>query len=147
MSNPCHRIDIEPASLGERGQRYLVRHAGAVLVASSRTPEFDACRVLLAKGITGQLEVWHTGAAFPALGLDITKGAGLTVEESDRVGPRFARWQSRSEGLAANAVSASGASPRTAADKIRLGKPPAQQDRPENRPARANFRFETATTA
>src|SRR5262245_11383899 len=87
MSNACHRIDIEPASLGERGRRYLVRHAGAVLVASSRNPEFDACRVLLAKGITGQLEVWHTGGAFPAMGLDITKGAGSTVEESDRGGP------------------------------------------------------------
>src|SRR5262245_12917254 len=121
MSNTCHRIDIEPVSLGQRGQLYLVRHAGAVLVASTRSPEFDACRLLLAKGISGKVEVWHEGAVFPAMRLDIEKGASLTVEESDRVGPRFARWYPRSEEMAANAVSSPDVSLRTADSEIRVG--------------------------
>src|SRR5262245_16144001 len=76
-----------------RCRRYLVRYVGTVLVTSSRNPEFDACRVLLAQGISGKLEVWHKGAPFPSVCLDIAKGASLTVEESDRIGLRFARWQ------------------------------------------------------
>jgi hypothetical protein len=31
MSHACHRIDIEPVSIGDRGRRYGVHHAGAVL--------------------------------------------------------------------------------------------------------------------
>jgi hypothetical protein len=121
MSN-SHRIDIEPISLGQRGQLYRVRHAGAVLIQSSRNPEFEACRLLLAKGISGKVEVWHWGAVFPAMRLDIEKGARLTVEEGDRVGPRFARWYPRSEEVAANAASSSDVSPRTAGNEILVGR-------------------------
>jgi hypothetical protein len=51
------RIEIEPVSLVERGERYRVRYAGTVLIESSRNPEFDACGALLAKGIAGHMEV------------------------------------------------------------------------------------------
>lgn len=133
-----HRIDIERISLGQRGHLYRVHHAGAVLIPSSRNPEFDACRELLLKGFSGQLECFHVGAECPALRLDIAKGARLTVEDSDRVGPRFARWRPRSE-EATDAVSCSGASPRTAENEIQVGGWPPQKDRPESRPARGTY--------
>jgi hypothetical protein len=120
------RIYLKPTSLGERGQRYCAINDGVTLIESSRTPEFDAARALLAKGITGQLEVWHNGAAFYAMRVDIAKAAGLTVEESDRIGPRFARWRPRSEETA-NAVSCSDHSSRTGADEIQVGRHPDQR--------------------
>jgi hypothetical protein len=122
MSN-SHRIDIEPISLGQRGHLYRVYHAGAVLIPSSRNPEFDACRLVLANGIVGQLVIWHLGAKFPAMRIDIVKGAGLTVEDSDCVGPRFAPWRPRSED-AANALPSSAVSSRTAEDQLPVGSGP-----------------------
>jgi hypothetical protein len=86
-----HRITIEPTNLGEGGQRYRVNYAGNVLVDSSRYPEFDACRALLALGLTGKVEVWRPGAAFPAMRIDIERGARLTVSETEDHGPRMVR--------------------------------------------------------
>ena len=85
MSN-THRIEIEPTSLGDSGQRYLVRHTGTVLIESSRNPEFDGARALLNKGVSGSLEVWRPNSSSPAMRIDIVVAAGLTVEDSDRVG-------------------------------------------------------------
>ena len=52
-----HRIDIEPIRVGDRGYRYRVTFAGSVLIKNTRNPEYDACRALLAKGVTGRLEL------------------------------------------------------------------------------------------
>lgn len=112
-----HRITIEPLGIGDHGQRYSVHHGDIVLVQSTRDPEFDACRALLAKGLTGRLEIWRHGTTFPAMRLDIAMGAGLTVEESDRIGPRFARWRPFPEEANINGIFRSDGSPRTAADK------------------------------
>lgn len=90
------RIEIEPASLGDRGQRYRVLHEGRELVSSSPAPEFDACRALLAIGTTGMLEIWRRGVAYPAMRLDIEKGAKLAVSEGDH-GLRLIRWRPFSE--------------------------------------------------
>jgi hypothetical protein len=87
------RIEIEAVGLRERGLRYRVMYAGAVLIKSTRNPEFDACRALLALGITGRLEVWRPGKAHHDLQLDIAKGAGLTVRETEEEGPYIARWR------------------------------------------------------
>jgi hypothetical protein len=95
------RIEIETAGLGERGQRYRVLYAGKVLIETTRVPEFDACRALVELGISGRLEVWHKGASFAAMRLDIDSCAGWTAEESDRIGPRLARWEPRPERAAA----------------------------------------------
>jgi hypothetical protein len=54
-------IVIEPTTFGERGQRYRVTYLGGVLVESSRNPEFDARRALLARRITGRMEVRRPG--------------------------------------------------------------------------------------
>lgn len=88
-----HTIEIEPTTLSERGQRYRVTHLGSVLVESSRNPEFDACRALLARGTTGRLLVKGAGAAAHHLALDIEQGAGLTTREGDADGLRLVRWE------------------------------------------------------
>jgi len=135
MSN-SHRIDIEPISLGQRGQLYRVHHAGAVLMQSSRNPEFDSCRLLLAKGMVGQLEVWHLGGRFPAMRIDIAKGAGLTIEDSDRCGPRFGLRRKRSQETLEDAISRSAEGSRNGANQILVGKPSQKNRPPQSRPPR-----------
>ena len=115
------RIYLEPASLGERGQRYRVIHKGVTLIEGSRNPEFDACRALLALGITGPLESWHKDAHFAAMFLDIEKGARLTVQESEHIGPRFISWSPPPGELRSDCVSRVGGSARTAANEIQVG--------------------------
>ena len=89
-----HKITIEPTNIrGERGQHYRVIYKGAILIEDTRNPEYDACRVLLAMGITGKLETWRPDRQAPCLRLDIEKGARVTVEEGQRGGPRLRRWE------------------------------------------------------
>jgi len=95
MSN-CPRIWIEATGLGGRGQRHCVTHNGVTLIESTKNPEFDSTRELLALGVIGPVEVWRSGTSFPAMRLDIEKAAKLTIEESDRVGPSFARDEKES---------------------------------------------------
>ena len=45
-------------------------------------PEFEACRVLVARGITGRLETWRIGKTHP----DMT--GRWTVVENDKEGQR-----------------------------------------------------------
>jgi hypothetical protein len=52
-----------------------------------------------------------------AMRFDVEKAAKLTIEEGDRSGPRFARWQPRSEEANENSVSTSGGYARTAGDE------------------------------
>jgi hypothetical protein len=109
-----HRIEIEPISLGDRGYRYRATYAGDVLIESRRAVEFDACRALLAMGITGKLQVWRRGATFPAMTLDIEKAAGLTVVETETEGPRFTRWRPFSGDRVADAPPSRAGSPSAA---------------------------------
>jgi hypothetical protein len=53
MTAKTHHITIEPTTIrGERGQYYRVYFEGAVLIEEP----FEACRALVARGITGRLE-------------------------------------------------------------------------------------------
>jgi len=79
-------------TLGDRGQRYRVTYLGGVLLESTRNPEFDPCRALLAQGVTGYLEVWRIGRSAPDAKLDIERGAMLTTEEGDRQTLRVVGW-------------------------------------------------------
>lgn len=79
-----HSIEIAAKGRG----RYIVRHAGRVLIASTSDPEHDACRLLLAMGCMGTLQTRWRGSEVVALRLDIVTGAGLMV----RAG-RFKRLQ------------------------------------------------------
>jgi hypothetical protein len=104
-----HRIYIEPTTIrGERGQYYRVYCQGAVLIDETWNPEFEACRVLLARGFLGRLEVWRLGKDHPDMVVrDIATAAEWTVEENEKSGPRFVRWKPRPEHLLPNAVSLS----------------------------------------
>ncbi len=60
-----------------------------VLIEDSWNPEFEACRVLVARGITGRLETWRTGKTHPdMIAPDIEEGARWTVVEKDKEGQR-----------------------------------------------------------
>src|SRR5262245_15334886 len=133
------RIEIESCGLGHRGQLYRVHYAGAVLVESSRNPEFDGARALAAKGITGRVEVWRRGGTSPAMAFDIEKAARLTVKEGDKDGLRFARWQPHPEPAGANAVSCRPVESRTAGDASPATYPPRKKSAVFDRPQRPNL--------
>ena len=65
--SPPHKIIIEHIGKG----RYSVHHADETLIGATRQPEFDACRALLARGITGRLETWRHDVPYPCMRLDI----------------------------------------------------------------------------
>src|SRR5262245_13975124 len=100
MGNLPHKIFIEPTTIrGERGQYYRVHFQDAVLIDETWNPEFEACRALLARGVTGPAEVWRYGKDHPDMLIrDIAKAAEWTVEENEKHGPRFVRWRPRPEG-------------------------------------------------
>ena len=87
------RVELEPIGLTEHGRRYRVTYAGETLVEGRRNPIFDACRALLARGITGRLEVWRWGKASADMQLDIERGAGLAICETATVSLRVVPWQ------------------------------------------------------
>jgi hypothetical protein len=76
---------------GAKGTIYCATYAGEVLIAACR-PEFDACRALLARGITGRLEMRRPGRPTWDLAVDIEDGAGLTVRETETEGQRIVHW-------------------------------------------------------
>src|SRR5262249_3849430 len=100
-SNVTRKIFIEPTSIrGDKGQYYRVHYEGGVLIDETWNPEFEACRALLARGVTGRLEVWRAGKDYPdMLVRDIAKAAEWTVVENEQHGPRFARWRPLPERL------------------------------------------------
>ena len=101
MAVKAHRIVIETTSIrGERGQYYRVHFEGAVLIEDTWNPEFEACRALVARGVTGRLETWRTGKTVP----DIEEGARWTVVENDKEGPVIKRWEPFPEHLQPDAV-------------------------------------------
>jgi hypothetical protein len=76
------RVELEPIGLTEHGRRHRVTYAGETLIEGRRNPIFDACRALLARGITGRLEVWRRGNTDADMQLDIARGADLAIWES-----------------------------------------------------------------
>ena len=103
-----HKISIERTNIrGERGQHYKVIYNGAILIEDTRNPEYEACRMLLAMDITGRLETWRPDRQAPCLRLDIEKGARVTVQEGQRVGPRLKRWVAHPDAANLDAISCS----------------------------------------
>jgi hypothetical protein len=89
---PVHRIDVTVVKYGERGPVYRVMYAGEVLRARARCPLFEACRALLAKGITGRLELWRPGKTTFDVACDVEVGAQHTIIETAEVSLRLAKW-------------------------------------------------------
>ena len=67
-------IELEPTTVGERGQRFRVHYAGGVLIESTPDPERDACRALIALGITGTLRTRWRGAKHWSMQLNVVTG-------------------------------------------------------------------------
>jgi hypothetical protein len=85
------RIVIEPTSIrGEHGCHYRVTHDGEVLIEDTWTPEYDAARALVARGVTGRVEVWRDGKV--ASTMDVERAAGTTIVENSNAGPRLSQW-------------------------------------------------------
>jgi hypothetical protein len=102
------RIELEPIGLTEHGRRYRVTYAGETLVEGRRNPIFDACRALLARGITGRLEVWRRGKTIADMQLDIERDARLAILETATETLRVVPWrprEPRSDITSPNAVS------------------------------------------
>src|SRR5215470_486725 len=90
---PSTRVELEPIGLTEHGRRYRVTYAGEVLTEGRRNPIFDACRALLARGITGRLEVWRRGKTSADMQLDIEPGALFAIRETARESIRLVPWE------------------------------------------------------
>jgi hypothetical protein len=65
------------------------------LLCISRQPLLDSARVLTAEGVdpATTIRMRHGGATHDAMRATVGVAAKLTVEENERVGPRFARWK------------------------------------------------------
>jgi hypothetical protein len=73
---------------------YDLTFENEVIVTGSAMPELDACRILVARGITGKLAVYDAATMTLRYTVDIEAGAKLTIIENRRSGPRFGRWES-----------------------------------------------------
>jgi hypothetical protein len=133
-----HTISIQPTDIrGERGQHYRVIYKGVILIEDTRNPEYDACRALLGKGITGKLETWRQDRQAPCLRLDIERGANLTVEEGQRVGPRIKRWVAHPDAANLEGISCSRGLPQRPETLRRGDVPPISSSRAVGQTARA----------
>ena len=88
------RIEIERTGWHHRGAWYRVWHDGKVLIERSRDPAFDACRALLARGVTGTMCTYFPGGTVARMRLDIVRAAEFCASETKTQGPRIARWRS-----------------------------------------------------
>lgn len=86
------KILIEPTKLGQKGQRYQVTFEDEVILEDTSNPEYDACRVLLSRGITGRLETWRRNLSYPCLILDIARAAKLTVKDNNSGTPVICKY-------------------------------------------------------
>ncbi len=99
-ANSTHRIYIQPstsrrtglANFGKSGPLYDAIYNGELIVWSSHQPFLDACRVLLADGITGPAEMWDHVRTFPRLRSTVEAAAKLTVSEGEG-SPRFRSYK------------------------------------------------------
>jgi len=87
-------IVIEPIAVsGERGQHYRVLCDGAVLIASTWNPEYEAARSLKEAGFSGAVELWRYGKPHADAIIHIEKAADRTVEESSGRDIRLVSWK------------------------------------------------------
>jgi hypothetical protein len=108
----CNRIEVQIISYGARGPAYRVMYGGGVLIEACRCPLFDSCRALLARGVTGRLELWRAGKTTFDAACDIQVGAQYTVIESETESVRLVRWSPSPW----NAISRRSVEARTATD-------------------------------
>lgn len=84
-------VELEIERLTTRGYRYGVIWNGERIVTDSADPEHDACRALLARGITGRMETRTDGKT--RMLFDIEYGAGRMTTESDKGGLHTGKYR------------------------------------------------------
>ena len=94
------KIYIYKVGVGKRGILYDVEFDGEVICQSSLTPLLDACRVLLSRGLTGNVEMWDYVRPYPRMRSTIEGAAQLTVTDRG-AGPVFVKWRPKSGAEAA----------------------------------------------
>jgi hypothetical protein len=82
---------IPRKSGGKHYYTYSVGFAGELIVEGSSNPEHDACRAMLARGITGTLLLLDCDTGKERSRIDIERGALWFVSEDQR-GFRVKRW-------------------------------------------------------
>ncbi len=70
-----------------------MRLDGETIVTSSVNAEFDACRVLKARGLHGRIGFRHHGSQVIGIVTTIDRGAELTIEEDATGRVRFRKWR------------------------------------------------------
>ena len=88
-----HRIYLECTKHTDTSARYCAIYEGKLLIASSRDPEHDAARALLAMGVTGTFETWWLGSSYAAMRGDIEEAVKWTIVENSNTGPILRRWR------------------------------------------------------
>jgi hypothetical protein len=86
----AERIDVY--EIDRRGL-FSAMWRGVTLVNRTPTPLLDSARELLAKGVTGKLEMWGGSPTKLRMSADIEEAAKLTVEEHGEHGVRFIRYR------------------------------------------------------
>jgi hypothetical protein len=89
-------ILIEPLPIKpENGYgRYRVKLAdGSVLLEATRDPEHDSCRALMARGITGALDICGSDGVRRARIHSIEAAARFSIFESSAGGMQLGRWK------------------------------------------------------
>lgn len=94
------RLTIEMAEVGTAQPGCRRKRVPAVRLPSGelvihRTPVLEACRVLIAQGVSprARFEAWWQGKPYPALLGSVGGAAKLDVVERDRGGLRFEAWR------------------------------------------------------
>jgi hypothetical protein len=88
-----HCVKLELTHYAGTGARYRVTYLGKTLIESARDPEFEVCRAMLAKGVTGTLVTYSPGSSVPRMRVDIAKGAQLMTIDNATGGPRIGRYR------------------------------------------------------
>jgi hypothetical protein len=91
VSEPLIATLLPRQSGGKHYYTYSVEFAGELIVEGSNNPEHDACRALLANGITGPLLLLDCATGKERSRIDIERGALWLVSEEQR-GFRVRRW-------------------------------------------------------
>lgn len=81
---------IKRIGTGKRGDRYRVFNKKAVVVKSSRNPEFDACRWALGKAKTA---LFKREGLPTHMTMNIAWGAQRTISETETRGMRTVKWR------------------------------------------------------
>ncbi|KFB11058.1 hypothetical protein [Nitratireductor basaltis] len=85
-------IEIERTHATASGERFRVWHEGEILVKSCREPLCDGARALVAKGVTGRVQMRRKGSDQIDMQGLIAVLATQTVTEGQSSGPRFTKW-------------------------------------------------------